>query len=145
MKNLIETHKQLYALAILQGEQFKKTLLELGVIESKIKHKLKDDGIESFNTAYGDFSVEDKTFFNVLKADKEKEIEFFKSDNELRHLVKTKEAIHWKSADKIYRDMYEAKNIVPPFVNVSPVTVIDFKPIDGIKPVKLETKKAQED
>lgn len=129
MKDLIERHKELYQDVIKVSAEFDRLQKELADNELAIKIKMSEQQMSTFTAEnHGKFTCEEKTFFSVKADNKDEMLAWFKADPELKNLVKMKEEVHYKTQEKIYRDMYESTNTVPPFVVVSPVTQIAFKP-----------------
>jgi hypothetical protein len=133
LKELTEKYKVLYKNAAALQEAVDENAKEMKDTEQNIKIKMTDENVDSLDACGFVFSRLDKVFFKVKAEDHDAMIAWFKADPELKNLVKIKEDVHYQSMNKVWRDMYEDTNAVPPFVEVSPVTVLEIKPIKEAK------------
>jgi len=127
LKEKVEELKSLYGQQSEHAKHYLETADKIKVLHATIKAMMDEAGLDSFVSALGQIEVESKDTFAVAKADKPLMIKYFESDARLRNFVKVRKEVHYQTAQKEFREMYENENKVPDFVKVETYTDIKCK------------------
>lgn len=127
LKEKVEELKSLYGQQSEHAKQYLEAADKIREAHAAIKDMMDELGLDSFDSALGQIEVESKDTFVVAKADKPLMIKYFESDERLKNFVKVRKEVHYQTAQKEFREMYENENKVPDFVKVETYTDIKCK------------------
>lgn len=127
LKESVEELKSLYEQQSEHAKHYLETADKIKVLHATIKAMMDEAGLDSFVSAHGAVEIESKDVFVVSKADKDLMIAYFEADERLKNFVKITKGVHYQTAQKEFREMYETDNKVPDFVKVETYTDIKCK------------------
>jgi len=127
LKESVEELKNLYEQQSEHSKHYLEAAEKIKALHGKIKEMMDEAGLDSFVSAQGEIKIESKDAFVVSKADKDAMIAYFEADERLRNFVKVRKEVHYQTAQKEFREMYENENKVPDFVKVETYTDIKCK------------------
>jgi len=127
LKESVEELKSLYEQQSEHAKHYLETADKIKVLHATIKAMMDEAGLDSFVSAHGAVEIESKDAFVVSKADKDLMIAYFEADERLKNFVKITKGVHYQTAQKEFREMYETDNKVPDFVKVETYTDIKCK------------------
>jgi hypothetical protein len=127
LKEKVEQLKNLYGQQAMCAKGYLDAAEQIKFLHGEIKNEMDEAGLDSFVSPHGAIQIENKDTFAVAKADKDAMIAYFEADERLKHFVKVTKGVHYQTAQKEFREMYENENKVPDFVKVETYTDIKCK------------------
>ena len=127
LKEKVEQLKNLYGQQAMCAKGYLDAAEQIKFLHGEIKNEMDEAGLDSFVSAQGEIKIESKDAFVVSKADKDLMIAYFEADERLKNFVKITKGVHYQTAQKEFREMYETDNKVPDFVKVETYTDIKCK------------------